>query len=187
MTNTGFQNADLNMWIVPPVLILILLMMMSGSIGSTAGGIKVDRFILAAEGMKWWIMQYFVKGSKNQTLTRYGHRAPDRSAEFQLLRNMVFIVMYLCVLFLAIIIALHISPPTIPLHAMVFDLVSVMSNVGLHFGYLSLESPLSLKWLYIFLMWVGRIEIVPVIILMIGLMYGFDYRVKHDTKKKPKN
>jgi trk system potassium uptake protein TrkH len=187
MTNTGFQNADLNMWIAPPVLILILLMMMSGSIGSTAGGIKVDRFILAAEGMKWWIMQYFAKGGKSHIFTRYGHRVADRGAEFHLLRNMVFIVMYLFTLFAAIIIALHISPPTIPLHAMVFDLVSAMSNVGLHFGYLSPESPLSLKWLYIFLMWVGRIEILPFIILMVGLMYGFDYRVKHDTKKKPKN
>jgi len=187
MTNAGFQNADLNMWVTPSVLILILLMMMSGSIGSTAGGIKVDRFILAAKGMKWWIMQYFVKGNTSQTLTRYGHHVADRGAEFALLRNMVFIVMYLFVLFAAIIIALHISPPTVPLHAMIFDLVSAMSNVGLTFGYLSAESPLSLKWLYIFLMWVGRIEIVPFIILMVGLMHGFDYRVKHGTKKKPKN
>jgi trk system potassium uptake protein TrkH len=187
MTNTGFQNADLNMWITPPILILILLMMMSGSIGSTAGGIKVDRFILAAKGMKWWIMQYYVKGNTSRTFTRYGHQVADRGAEFALLRNMVFIVMYLFVLFAAIIIALHISPPTVPLHATIFDLVSAMSNVGLTFGYLSSESPFSLKWLYIFLMWVGRIEIVPFIILMVGLMYGFDYRVKHDTKKKPKN
>ena len=187
MTNSGFQNADLNMWVAPPVLILILLMMMSGSIGSTAGGIKVDRFILAAKGMKWWIRQYFVKEDASRTFTRYGHQVAYRGAEFTLLRNMVFVVMYLFVLFAAIIIALHISPPTIPLHAMIFDLVSAMSNVGLTFGYLSSESPLLMKWLYIFLMWLGRIEIVPFIILMVGLMYGFEYRVKHDAKKKPKN
>jgi len=187
MTNTGFQNADLNMWISPPVLVLILLMMMSGSIGSTAGGIKVDRFILAAVGMKWWIMQYFARGNKSQIHTLFDHRVADRDAEFQLLRNMVFIVMYLFILFVAIIIALHIFPPMIPLHVIVFDLVSAMSNVGITFGHFSSESPLSLKWLYIFLMWVGRIEIVPFIILMVGMMYGFDYRVKHETKKRPKN
>jgi trk system potassium uptake protein TrkH len=186
MTNTGFQNADLTMWLAPPILVLILLMMMSGSIGSTAGGIKVDRFILAAKGMRWWIMQYFVRERKNQRRMQYGHRIADRDAEFELLRNMVFIVMYFVVLFVAIIVALQISPPTIPLHAMVFDLVSAMSNVGLSFGYLSAESPLSLKWLYIFLMWIGRLEIVPFIILIAGLLYGFDYRVKHDVQKKAK-
>ena len=186
MTNTGFQNADLSMWLAPPILVLIMLMMMSGSIGSTAGGIKVDRFIFAADGMKWWIMRYFVKEGKYHT-HQYGHRVADRGAEFELLRNMVFIVMYLVVLFIAIIMALHISPPTIPLHAMVFDLVSAMSNVGLNFGYLSPESPFSLKWLYIFLMWVGRLEIFPFLILMTGLLYGFDYRVKHETQKKPRN
>ena len=186
MTNTGFQNADLSMWLAPPILVLIPLMIMSGSIGSTAGGIKVDRFILAASGMKWWIMQYFLKEDKYHT-RQYGHRIANRDAEFELLRNMVFIVMYLVVLFIAIIMALYISPPTIPLHAMAFDLVSAMSNVGLSFGYLSPESPLSLKWLYIFLMWVGRLEIFPFLILMTGLLYGFDYRVKHEMQKKPKN
>jgi trk system potassium uptake protein TrkH len=186
MTNTGFQNADLTMWLAPPVLLLIFLMAMSGSIGSTAGGIKVDRFILAAKGMKWWIMQYFVKESKNKTRTQYGHRIADRDAEFELVRNMVFVVMYLVVLFVAILVALQISAPSIPLHAMVFDLVSAMSNAGLSFGYLSAESPFSLKWLYIFLMWVGRLEIVPFIIFIASLLYGFDYRVKHDIQKKSK-
>jgi len=187
MTNTGFQNTDLAMWVAPPVLVLILLMMMSGSIGSTAGGIKVDRFILAATGMKWWIMQYFAKERKNKTRTQYGHRIADRNAEFELLRNMVFIVMYFVVLFVAILVAFQISPPALPLHAMVFDLVSAMSNVGLSFGYLSAESPLSLKWLFIFLMWIGRLEIIPFLVLITGLLYGFDYRVKHDAQKKPKN
>ena len=186
MTNTGFQNTDLTMWFAPPVLVLILLMMMSGSIGSTAGGIKVDRFIFVAAGMKWWIMHYFAKERKNKTRMQPGHRIADRNAEFELLRNMVFIVMYFVVLFVAIIVALQISPPVIPLHAVVFDLVSAMSNVGLSFGYLSEESPLLLKWLFIFLMWVGRLEIVPFIVLITGVLYGFDYRVRHDVQKKQK-
>ena len=184
ITNTGYQNADLTMWFAPPVLVLMLLMMMSGSIGSTAGGIKIDRFILAARGMNWLISQYFVKKSSYLINAYKGHRIADRDARFDLVRNMVFIVMYLFTLFVATVVALHISPPTIPLHAMIFDLVSATSNVGINFGYLTPGSPISLKWLYIFLMWVGRLEIFPFIILAAGFLYGFDYRARHDTKKK---
>jgi trk system potassium uptake protein TrkH len=100
---------------------------------------------------------------------------------------MVFVVMYLVVLFVATIVTLQIFAPAIPLHAVVFDLVSAMSNVGLSTGYLSIESPLSIKWLFIFFMWIGRLEIVPFIILIVGLLYGFDYRVNHDIQKKPKS
>jgi trk system potassium uptake protein TrkH len=134
--------------------------------------------------MKWLISQYFVKKSSYLLYTYKGHRIAERDARFDLLRNMVFIVMYLFTLFVATVVALHISPPTIPLHAMIFDLVSATSNVGLNFGYLTPESPISLKWLYIFLMWVGRLEIFPFIILAAGFLYGFDHQPKPDIKKK---
>jgi len=53
-----------------------------------------------------------------------------------------------------------------------------MSNVGLGLGYLIPSSPHSTKWIFIFLMWIGRLEIIPVLILFMGLIKGFEVHVK---------
>lgn len=49
MTTTGFASADFNQW--PPLAtgVLVLLMFIGGSAGSTAGGIKVLRHVVAAK------------------------------------------------------------------------------------------------------------------------------------------
>lgn len=46
MTTTGFSIADFNTWPLFSKIILILLMFIGGSAGSTAGGIKVSRIII---------------------------------------------------------------------------------------------------------------------------------------------
>jgi len=59
----------------------------------------------------------------------------------------------------------------------VFEQVSAISNVGLGVGYITAASPFMVKWVFILLMWLGRLEIVPVIILVMGLVRGFEATV----------
>ena len=47
ITTTGFVTADFNMWPTLSKWILILLMFIGGSAGSTAGGLKVSRVLIA--------------------------------------------------------------------------------------------------------------------------------------------
>jgi trk system potassium uptake protein TrkH len=54
----------------------------------------------------------------------------------------------------------------------VFELVSALSNVGLSVGFISTASPVPIKWEFTLLMWLGRLEIVPVIIIAMGLVKG---------------
>jgi trk system potassium uptake protein TrkH len=79
-------------------------------------------------------------------------------------------------IFVATILALHLAPTDFAVHQIVFELVSAASNVGLGLGYITAASPMTLKWLFIFVMWIGRLEIVPVFILVMGVVRGFEAR-----------
>ena len=52
VTTTGFSTADFNMWPGLSKTLLLLLMLMGGCAGSTAGGIKVSRVVILAKGLK---------------------------------------------------------------------------------------------------------------------------------------
>jgi trk system potassium uptake protein TrkH len=68
------------------------------------------------------------------------------------------------------------------LDEVIFELVSGLSNTGLTVGFVSEASPLTIKWIFIILMWLGRLEIVPVIIIALGVFQG----IRDDmTKQKP--
>ncbi len=83
---------------------------------------------------------------------------------------MLVIILYVLMIAIAVIVALHLAATASPIQAVVFDLVSAASNVGLGSGYFTLPALFSIKWLFIFLMWAGRLEIIPVLILAVGIL-----------------
>ena len=54
--------------------------------------------------------------------------------------------------------------------------------MGLGLGFITEASPISIKWIFIILMWLGRLEIVPVIIIALGVFKGIQDDM---TKQKP--
>jgi trk system potassium uptake protein TrkH len=79
-------------------------------------------------------------------------------------------------------VTLHIYITSYPIEEVIFELVSGLSNCGLSTGFITAASPFSIKWIFIFLMWLGRLEIVPVIILAMGIVKGIEDDV---TQQKP--
>jgi trk system potassium uptake protein TrkH len=47
MTTTGYASADFNQWLPPAKMLLMILMFVGGCSGSTAGGVKVIRIVIA--------------------------------------------------------------------------------------------------------------------------------------------
>lgn len=50
ITTTGFSTTDFNLWPMPAVTTLIVLMFTGAMAGSTAGGIKISRIVIAVKG-----------------------------------------------------------------------------------------------------------------------------------------
>jgi trk system potassium uptake protein TrkH len=174
-TCTGLQNSTLQ-WVALPLIVITLLMMIGGAAGSTSGGIKTNRVILGYEGLVWWFKRLFVRGNVIVPFKHEGRNIPTRISEVELSKNMLIIILYVLTIFVAAVLALHLAPTDFEVHQIVFELVSAASNVGLGLGYVTAASPWTIKWIFILVMWIGRLEIIPVLILVMGIVRGFDAR-----------
>ena len=178
----GLQNSDPHHWVAIPIAVVAMMMFIGGAMGSAAGGIKVNRVMLAYEGVKWWFRRFFV-GSHVMVPLRFGGRTLSREiSELAISKNMLVIVVYVLTIFVATIVSLHLYLTSFRLDEVIFELVSALSNVGLTVGFISAASPLSIKWIFIVLMWLGRLEIVPVIIIALGVFKGIEEDI---TQQKP--
>lgn len=63
-------------------------------------------------------------------------------------------------------------PDSVPLARIVFDVASAVSAVGLTAGPTDVAMPTTAKLTLVFVMWVGRLEVFPVLVLLRGLLGG---------------
>ncbi len=173
-TTTGFQNSDILLWTPVAVVLLTILMFVGTSLGSTGGGIKVNRVLLTYSALVWWFKRLFVSRNVKIPFRYEGVTYPESISEVEIAKNMLIIFLYFSTFVAATVFALQVTATTFTVYEVLFEVVSALSNVGLSVGYLTPGSPLPIKWLFIFLMWIGRLEFVAVIALFIGLVKGFD-------------
>jgi trk system potassium uptake protein TrkH len=169
ITCCGFQVTSPYLWANPTVFLLTFLMVIGGASGSTAGGIKLSRVVLAIHGQIWWFRRIFM--SKHALIPfRYeGRVIPKRIAEMEVSKNMLIILLYNFFIFIILIFVLHFQQQTYDTSTILFEIVSAMSNVGISTGFTSPGMGDPVKLCFIITMWVGRLEVVPVIALITGI------------------
>ena len=170
ITCTGFNNTNPFAWSSVTVLFLSALMLLGGSSGSTAGGIKLSRVNLGIETLGWWFRRLYT-GSRVLTPFRHNGKGVGLTiAEYEVSKNMLVIVLFILTIFVGSILLLHLDPlPGFDSSDVIFDVVSAISNVGLSTGFVNPEMSMAGKWVFIMIMWAGRLEIIPLIALAMGL------------------
>ena len=180
MTTAGFTTTDYNVWPMLSTMALILVMFMGAMAGSTAGGIKLSRIIIAMKGayinVRKLINPRYVPKTKFEGKTLSSRTINDVFA---------FITLYFFI-FLAVLFLLAFDPVNGQMVSTVSDagtyevkhgffsnfsaVLACISNVGPAFeavgpysSYVA-YSPFS-KILLTFTMLLGRLEILPVLIL----------------------
>ena len=93
----------------------------------------------------------------------------------------VLFTLWATTLFLAWFLMLHYVPKGRALDAL-FEVTSAMSNVGLSSGIVSPELPTFAKAIFMFLMWIGRLEIIPAFVLVLTLPMVFKRKTPHGKK-----
>jgi trk system potassium uptake protein TrkH len=172
ISTTGFQNGNPHAYASVTVVFLTMLMFIGGSSGSTAGGVKLSRIALGYRGLIWWFRRAFVRGKVLVAFKYEGRTIPDQIAEPELAKNMLVIILAVLTIFVGTMIILQFHIISFGLTELVFDIVSAFSSCGLTTGYVSPTMPLISKWVFIFVMWIGRVEVIPVIVLFLGLFRG---------------
>ena len=166
----GLQNSNPHYWASIPLAIVTMMVFIGGAMGSTAGGVKVNRLALVFEGIRWWFRRYFVS-SRVLVPLRFGGRTLSKEmSDLAISKNLLVIVIYVLTIFIATIISLHLYITSFRLDEVVFEIVSALSNAGLTVGFITEASPIPIKWMFIILMWLGRLEIVPVLIIAMGIL-----------------
>ena len=169
LTTTGFATADYALWGPLATVTLLLLMFSGASAGSTGGGIKIVRHLLLFK---------LVRRELEQTVHREAIvpiRTNGRVVDEKALRStIVFVLLYLMTFALGAL-ALIADSRRAGEGLSAFDAfgaaAACLGNIGPAFGfagpYGSFEpfSDLS-TWVCTVLMWLGRVEIIPVVVVL---------------------
>jgi len=170
LSTAGLQTVDLSAWSPTAKLLLSLAMMLGGAAGSTAGGLKLFRAGLLYKGLVWRFRDIALK--PHQVMRRrVDGEALGADEAFRLVESAgVLAVLWAVVLWGGILVMLHLAPPGYTLSDVVLEMASAQSNVGLSTG---ITGP-DLHWVgrltLILTMWVGRLEIIPILILLAALL-----------------
>jgi trk system potassium uptake protein TrkH len=161
----GFSTADIARWSPAAHLLLTLAMIIGGAGGSTAGGIKLNRVAVIYKGLIWRFKRIY---SKPHELVRYeidGEVLSEEQIGRRLEAAGILIALWALTLLLGVLVLLHVLPDQLDLHLIIFEANSALSSVGLSVGLTTPDLRWPAKLAYILLMWMGRLEIIPVFIL----------------------
>jgi trk system potassium uptake protein TrkH len=172
ITCTGFQTANIGAWSATGKLLLAAAMFIGGAAGSTAGGIKVMRMLILMRGVSWRFRK-IVSARGAIVPFRIGSTTIDESEVGQRLEDASLITfLWLVFLGLGILILLHTVSSEYTLSDVIFEVASAQGNVGLSVGITQPTMSLASKLTLCFNMWVGRLEIIPVLMLVRALLRG---------------
>jgi trk system potassium uptake protein TrkH len=169
LTTTGFQTMNLRSLASVTLLFLTLITLIGGASGSTAGGVKLNRIELAFRALLWWFRRLFVSGKVLLPFRIGGRVIPRATAELEAAKNMLIIILSVITIFIATLGVLQFHLTTFSLTDILFEVVSAFSSCGASIGYVSPDMPVISKWIFILVMWVGRLEIIPVVMLFMAL------------------
>lgn len=159
LTTTGFSLSDPAAWDPAALSLAVGAMIVGGSAGSTAGGIKLIR-VLVLLRLGGWMIARTLLPEEAKLPVRHGDLV---TSEADLLGLAGFGILYLAVLGLS---ALALTFSGAPLGSALFEAASALGTVGLSAGVTSPDLEVWAKMVLALDMWVGRLEIVPVMVLL---------------------
>lgn len=138
--------------------IMIVLMVIGGGFGSTAGAIKLIRTVVLVMALYWLVKRALLPDSAVVPF-KVGGRVFSESA---ILQTAVFAFIYVLLLVVGSLITMA-ALPSEPAINCIFDSASAQGTVGLSAGVTGAGMPVVVKITYIIQMWVGRLEVIPVV------------------------
>ena len=164
ITTTGYSTVDFNTWPTFSKTVLVILMFVGASAGSTGGGLKVSRVVILAKSVKKELKQYLHPHSVSKI------KMDGKPVEHEVVRSInVFLIAYLLIYAVSMLV---VSLDNFDFTTTFTSVAATINNIGpgldlvgpaANFGLLSIPSKLVL----IFDMLAGRLEIFPLLLLFV--------------------
>jgi trk system potassium uptake protein TrkH len=168
-TCTGFGTTGIGDWSAASQLTMSFAMVVGAAAGSTVGGIKLIRLATLAKGAVFRIQSVFYPDSAVRFLRLNGRRLSDDELSHELEEAAIIAFLWFVFLSVGLAVILLSVGPSFTLENAVFEIASAQGNVGLSSGITGPDMPTAVKMTFLFNMWIGRLEIIPVLVLLRGV------------------
>jgi len=163
LTTTGYASEDFNLWSQSTLMVLAGLMFIGGCAGSAGGGPKVVRMVILAKFLSREVL--IALHPRVVRVIRLGGRPIRRDTTRQLIG---FLVAYFTIF---AVVALITGVLENDFRVGLTGSIVTIGNIGPGFGKIGpmetfADLTIATKLLYIFNMWVGRLEVMSVLVLL---------------------
>jgi len=181
ITTTGFSTADFDLWNAPCQIVLVLLMFCGACAGSTGGGIKVSRILIALKTFKKELHSYIHPKSIKKI------KIDGKPVEHEVVRSCnVYMVCFICLFILSVFLI------SFDGNDLVTDFTAVaatINNIGPGLSKVGPTQNFSAfsdfsKFVLMFDMLAGRLELFPMLILFHPTLWK---EIRNSSSKKIKS
>jgi len=165
LTTCGFSTQSIAFWSSSNKIVLSLGMMVGGGAGSTVGGLKLNRVLALCEAIVWRFRRPTL--TSHQMVLRFinGQPLTPSQASRQIENATALALLWAASIIVGVLILMRFVPAEYGLSDVLFEVSSALGAAGLSVG---ITGP-SLHWIgkttLILLMWMGRLEIFPVVLM----------------------
>lgn len=163
----GFSSVAVSAWHPTYVPLLVMAMLLGAQLGSTGGGIKLERVVEVARGVAHGFRRLHPALSDLDGVERLARMHAEHDALKRFWQAAVVVVLYFVTLGLGTFALLLAVRGTVPFIDVFFEAASALSNVGLSTGITGPDLPPSGRAVLIGLMWAGRLELLSLVILLL--------------------
>lgn len=175
---TGFQSAPIGEWTAGGKVLLSGAMVLGGAAGSTVGGIKIIRGYTIMRGIRWQFTRVFLPKSAVVTARigdrKLGREQMDREFSEAALVSLLWLVLLLG----SSVLLANAAGEAFTYADALFEVASAQGNVGLSTGITGPSMHPAAEVMFVFNMWIGRLEIIPVLVFLRSAVYGLEPRLR---------
>ena len=173
MSTTGWQTSNIGGWDwVSIVFIVSTAMFVGGASGATVGGIKMIRALLIGKGLRWQINKGFLSENTVKGIKFNGKLLHTEEMNEEFTKAATLAILFFLLVIGSAIITTFITGSNFNFADALFESTSAQATVGLSAGITDPSMSPVLELIYIFQMWAGRLEIIPVFALFRAIFWG---------------
>ena len=166
ISTTGWQTSNIHVWDDKSFLFIIFgAMFIGGAWGGTVGGIKIYRAVFIQKGIRWHIKKSFFSPNTIRTMKFDGKTMLPDEVNSELASASIFTILFFLILIGSTFISTFFIPEQYSFFDALFESTAAQSTAGLTVGITDPGMNPIVETIYIFQMWVGRLEIFPVLAL----------------------
>ncbi|MDY7003933.1 MAG: TrkH family potassium uptake protein [Cyanobacteriota bacterium] len=161
----GYNTVNIKLWSQSSKLLLSLAMIVGGASGSTVGGLKLNRLLYLCKAVVWRFKRISLQPHQMMRYELEHEVIVEVEATRKIEAAAILAFLWMITLTVGIFLLLEVVTEDYNLTDVIFEAASALGSVGLSTG---ITHP-NLHWLgklvLIIFMWMGRLEIIPVLLL----------------------